>query len=351
MSHKCLDFVTWKALVFASLWVTSMMSFCAQVNAVERTGIYSIYDQAALQLLDISQNYAVVADGFEWAEGPLWFADEEFLLFSDIPANKIYRYDEKRGLTEFLTDSGFSNGLCRNGKGQLLMMQSRTRQVALLNQSPQAHSIDTKPDLNVLMRDYQGKRLNSPNDCAVHANGTLFFTDPPYGLAGQLNDPLKELSFQGIFRVTDNVTGDQNEITLVDDSLTFPNGIALSPDHKWLYVAVSDQHQPAWYRYRLSEQGDILAKELFYTPEQSTNEVGAPDGLKVHSNGWVFATGPGGIWIFNQNQQLLARIHLPGFTANLAFADNETLLYLTSDNELRKLRLQTNTTQSLIFSP
>ncbi|SES97536.1 SMP-30/gluconolactonase/LRE family protein [Thalassotalea agarivorans] len=292
--------------------------------------IYEIHDQSVLEILDTTANYDVIASGFAWAEGPLWVAKGNYLLFSDIPNNKVYKFSPEHGLSEYLSNSGYSNGLLLDNQGRLTLLQSRSRVVAQMNSD-----IDTpKDEFNVVAKSFQGKRFNSPNDGALHKNGSIYFTDPPYGLPKQLDDPSKELSFQGVYRLLPN-----GEITLLDSSLTFPNGIALSTKQNALFVAVSDKNQPIWYRYELDQQGDVTAKRVLYRPSQNDGEIGSPDGLKVHSTGIVFATGPGGIWVLSEQGKLLARIKLPGFNANLAFNENESMLYITADNELRQLKL------------
>lgn len=325
-----------------SLLLVCFLSLSLPIKAVEaltdqnkwpqQHGIYTLYSKKALTLIDTKAQLKTLASGFEWVEGPVWVKEGQYLLFSDIPTNTVYRYDSKNGLQTYLSNSGFSNGLRISHNNELLLMQSRSRLVSKMT----APLLMPKANFEILTNHYHGKRLNSPNDSALHRNGDLYFTDPPYGLAKQMADPAKELNFQGVYKLAHS-----GELTLIDDQLTFPNGIALSADNKWLYVAVSDEENPAWYRYQLNDKGRVITKELFYQPRDlAVNEIGAPDGLKVHSLGWIFATGPGGIWVFDTNKQLLAKIKMPGFTANLAFDTNEKTMYLTADNELRSLNLK-----------
>lgn len=298
----------------------------------QQQGIFTLYNEKALQLLDTKAELKTLATGFEWVEGPVWVKEGSYLLFSDIPNNSVYRYDDKNGLQTYIANSGFSNGLRVDQKGELLLMQSRSRVVAKMKSS----LTNPTDEYLVLASQFQGKKLNSPNDSAIHSNGDLYFTDPPYGLPKQLDDPEKELDFQGVYRLSKH-----GDLTLIDKTLTFPNGIALSPDDKWLYVAVSDEESPAWYRYSLDTNGNVTAKELFYKPNvNAEGEVGAPDGLKIHSSGWVFATGTGGVWVFDEDKTLLAHIKMPGFTANLTFDDKEKILFLTAHHELRSLALK-----------
>ncbi|MER2492735.1 SMP-30/gluconolactonase/LRE family protein [Catenovulum sediminis] len=302
-------------------------------------GIYQIYDDEALLYLDLEQSYEALANGFEWVEGPAWISANTaggeqggYLIFSDIPNNKIYQYHPKNGLAEYLMPSGFSNGLLINHQNELVIMQSRSRQVVKMY-APLNHPTT---EYNVLASHYRGKRLNSPNDSAIHKNGTIYFSDPPYGLPKQMDDPAKELDFQGVFQL--KPTG---ELKVLDDSISFPNGVAISPDNQFLYVAVSDPKAPKWYQFKLDKQGEAIEKKLFYKPKaRGTNDHGAPDGLKVHSSGVVFATGPEGVWLFNPDGKVLAKIKVPHFCANLAFDENEKNLYITAHKKLLRIKLR-----------
>ena len=321
-----------------ALFLCCFLSFEATSEPISKAqwpqqrGIFTLYSKKALALLDTKEKLQTLATGFEWVEGPVWVEEGNYLLFSDIPTNTVYRYDHKNGLQTYLSNSGFSNGLRISAKNELLLMQSRSRVVAKMK----APLTAPRADFETLANHYHGKLLNSPNDSALDANGNLYFTDPPYGLPKQMTDPAKALNFQGVYKLTAS-----GELSVIDDQLTFPNGIALSTNNKWLYVAVSDEKQPAWYRYQLDESGQLVGKELFYQPSNvSADVIGAPDGLKVHSSGWIFATAPGGVWVFDQDKHLLAKINMPGFTANLAFDAQEETMYLTADNELRSLNLK-----------
>ncbi|NVK26090.1 MAG: SMP-30/gluconolactonase/LRE family protein [Gammaproteobacteria bacterium] len=299
-------------------------------NELSKIGKFTIYDEQAHELLDANAELEVLASGFEWTEGPVWDTDNQRLLFVDIPNNNIHSYSPSSGLDVFLHPSNRANGLLIDHKRQLVMMQTGARAVSKL-----VSGLDSdKHTITQVVSHFQDKRLNSPNDVAQHKNGTLFFTDPPYGLAKQLNDPAKELDFQGVYRLSTD-----GELSLIDKELTFPNGIAISPDNKTLYVAVSDEASPAWYQYSLDEQGNVTDKSLLFKPAFKGIAHGVPDGLKVHSSGVVFATGPQGVWLFAADKRLLAHIAMPGFTANLAFNQDESAIYLTAHNELRRLKL------------
>ncbi|MBU2880821.1 SMP-30/gluconolactonase/LRE family protein [Psychrosphaera sp. B3R10] len=313
--------------------------FCNTINAqaselppvLMKQGAYTIYDKQALDLLDLGAKLEVLASGFEWTEGPVWDDKNKRLLFVDIPNNKIHSYSELQGVTDFLYPSGRVNGLLIDAEGTLVMMSTATRTVAKLKMTERVKASSVQH----IVSHYKGKRLNSPNDVALHRSGVLFFTDPPYGLPKRMDDPNKELDFQGVYRLSVD-----NKLSLIDDELTFPNGIAISPSQDKLYVAVSDDAEPAWYQYLLDAQGNVIDKSLLFKPKFLGIEHGTTDGLKVHSTGTVFATGPGGVWIFSSDKRLLAQIAMPGFTANLAFNGDESLIYLTAHKELRRLKLR-----------
>jgi len=184
---------------------------------------------------------------------------------------------------------------------------------------------------------YQGKRFNSPNDGAFDANGNLYFTDPPYGLPGQMSNPEKELSYQGVYCLRSS-----GEVVLLD-SLTRPNGIALSPDNAYLYVAVSDPAHAVWYQYDIAKAGVVKNKRIFYDQThlvEQPGQQGLPDGLKVNSKGYIFATGAGGVWIFNPTGKPLARIYTGQRTANCALAYGEKRLFMTADDFILSVALK-----------
>ncbi|WP_240919875.1 SMP-30/gluconolactonase/LRE family protein [Paraglaciecola sp. 20A4] len=252
-----------------------------------RIGVFDIFDPKVLSILDVNATINTVASGFEWVEGPVWSGEDDALLFSDIPAHKVYRYKVGQGVSEYIHHNGFSNGLLFNRQQQLILLQSRSRQVGMLLADSSVYSHTDMPvnqpevpikraavdlvknagsfnpnDYLVLANMYQGKKFNSPNDGVMsmkgQSKGTLYFTDPPCGLPKQLDDPAKELDFQGVYALSP--TG---ELTLLDKSLVYPNGIALSPDEKNLYVAASNPARAAWYRYSLDNYGQVQSRKLF----------------------------------------------------------------------------------------
>ncbi|WP_041713861.1 SMP-30/gluconolactonase/LRE family protein [Paraglaciecola sp. T6c] len=351
----------------------------ASQSAPIRMGAYEIFDPSVLSILDTSAKINTLATGFEWVEGPVWWEEDQALLFSDIPTHKVYRYKDGQGVSEFISHSGFSNGLLINAQNELVLMQSRSRQIAKWRGSliasgaeqaaPRAKSHKLKQpakaqkpherqqtfpadDYIILTRHYQGQMLNSPNDGVFKAQrstkhstegnskggvqGTLYFTDPPYGLPKQLDDPAKELDFQGVYALSP-----KGELTLLDKTLVYPNGIALAPDEKTLYVAASNPKKPAWYAYSIDDEGGVHNRKLFHqAPVQSDASHGLPDGLKVHRSGIVFATGPSGIWLFDPQGTLLAKVHMPSISANLAFNADQTRVFVTAHHQLLSFSLK-----------
>ena len=222
------------------------------------TGSIEILDSSLLPILKSSNKIEILADGFAWSEGPLWIADSSYLLFSDIPPNKVMRWDEKNGITTYLFPSGYtgsipragepgSNGLILDQQGRLVLCQHGDRKMVRMDAPLNLPS----PKFITLADKYQGKRLNSPNDAVYHSNGDLYFTDPPYGLLKNVNDSSKELPFQGVFRVKKDLTVD-----LLTKDLSRPNGIAFSRDEKKLYVANSDTNK-IWMVYDVTPDGGI----------------------------------------------------------------------------------------------
>lgn len=303
-----------------------------------------ILDDEALKLIDPNAEIKVMASGFTWTEGPLWVDAGNFLLFSDIPNNKVYKLDANGDTSLYLHPAGYtgiipredrpgSNGLTLNPSGELVLLQHGDRRVAKMSAGLDA----PKSDFVTLVDRYQGKRLNSPNDGVFDKTGNFYFTDPPYGLSSVEGDPAKELSFQGVYCLTP-----KGELLLLD-SLSRPNGITLSPDGTTLYVAVSDPQHAVWYQYDVQAPGQVNNKRLFYDVGHFAGKEGhqgMPDGMKVNKEGYMFATGPGGVWIFNQEAKPLARIYTGQLTSNCAFGHNEKQLFLTADDYILSVALK-----------
>jgi len=303
-----------------------------------------ILDDSALELIDPSAEIKVIGKGFTWTEGTLYIEDGDYLIFSDIPNNTVFKIDVNGTLSTYLKPSGFlgnaeygkepgSNGLLLNEKKELVLMQHGERRVAKMKSSLN----DPKPEYEAIANEFEGKRFNSPNDGVFDKAGNLYFTDPPYGLPKQMDDPSKELDFQGVYCL--RTTG---ELMLVD-KLTRPNGITLSPDENKLYVAVSDPEHAVWYRYDLTDIGKTENKKLFYDVSNlvgKEGQKGLPDGMKMHSSGHLFATGPGGLFIFDPDGKPIARIHTGQATANCAFSTDEKRLFLAADDFILEVELK-----------
>ena len=324
-----------KSLAFSLFLVITLSVYAEQheVKPLIKQGPYEIYNKKALQVLDLDAAIETLASGFDWLEGPVWVNDGQYLLFSDIPTHRVYRYQEGEGVQLYLAHSGYSNGLLLNQQNELVLLQSRSRQVVKMV----APLTSAKANYQQLVSKYKGQRLNSPNDGVFNRQGQLFFTDPPYGLAKQLDDPAKELNFQGVYSLTA-----AGQLQLLDKTLIYPNGIALSKDESTLYVAASNPQKPAWYQYKLHKDGTVINKTLLYQlPAVTSDSHGLPDGLKIHAaSGIIFATGPNGLWLFDEQGTLLARVRLPHISANLAFNAQQNRVYITAHQHLLALSLK-----------
>jgi gluconolactonase len=282
-----------------------------------------------------------LADGFAWAEGPAWRERGGYLVFSDVPGNTIHRWDEEGGLAVFLRPSGYTgatppgrelgtNGLAFDADGALVVADHGNRQVARLD--------ETSYTKTVLADRFQGRRLNSPNDLTFASNGDLYFTDPPYGLRGLDADSAKELDFNGVYRLTP-----AGVLTLLTRDVPFPNGIALSPDERTLYVSNSEATHAVWLAWDLAPDGTLSGRRILFdaTPLAEGGAPGVPDGIEVDEHGNLFTGGPGGILILSPEGRHLGTIATGQPTANCAFGDDGSSLYITSNHRLLRVRLQT----------
>ncbi len=308
-------------------------------------GFVEIFDDQALQYINKDTRISIRGEGFTWIEGPTWIEDGQYLIFSDIPNNKILKYDPKAGTSLYMANPGYntaesgtgggSNGLLINNQKQLVLMQQGARQISIMDAPTSA----PKHKFTKLVSHYGDKRLNSPNDLVQHSNGDIYFTDPTYGLNKTDPDRMQQLPFSGIYRLTE-----AGELTLLDDQLTFPNGIGLSPDEKTLYVAVSDAKDQHWVAYDVNTHGNVENKRRFYDANHlagTAGHKGGADGLAVHSSGVIFATGPGGVWLLTPEAKLLAIIRTGENTSNCALTTNEDYLFISADDYLMSVPLKT----------
>ncbi|WP_365973017.1 SMP-30/gluconolactonase/LRE family protein [Moorena sp. SIO4G3] len=260
-----------------------------------------------------------VAGGFKFTEGPVWHPDG-FLLFSDIPANTIYKWQPEQKNEIFRQPSGNANGNTLDRSGRLVTAEHSNRRLSL-----------TQKDGNIvtLASHYQGKRLNSPNDLAVKSDGSIYFTDPPYGIKSEQ----EELGFYGVYRLAPDGT-----LTLLVDDFVRPNGIVFSPDETKLYV--NDSQRGHIRVFDVKPDGMLENGKLFAELKPPSKE-GAADGMKVDIQGNVYSTGPGGVWIFDPSGNLLGIIEVPEAPANLAWGDSDyQTLYITARNSLYRIRLK-----------
>jgi gluconolactonase len=281
-----------------------------------------------------------IADDLLWSEGPLWDARTRTLLFSDIPRNRVMQWHHEKGVSVFLESSGYtgaapfqgrepgSNGLTFDPQGRLTLCQHGDRRVSRR---------EADGTLVPLATQYQGKRLNSPNDLVFDRQGALYFTDPPYGLPGTFDDPAKEIPFQGVYRVSKD-----GQLTLLTRELEAPNGLAFSPDYRTLYVANSQTGAPIWKAFPVNDDGSLGSSRVFFDSAKLYRQGdGVPDGLKVDVSGNLFATGPGGVLVISPDGKLLGRILTGVPTANVAWGEDRSTLFITANHRVLRLRTRT----------
>ena len=276
-----------------------------------------------------------VACGFEFTEGPVWTHDGA-LVFSSPNTNTIYRWSPDGVISVFRPKSGYtgvdigryhqpgSNGLTFDPEGRLTVCQHGNRRVIRVN----PHG-----DTTVLADTFEGRRLNSPNDLVYRSDGTLYFTDPPFGLPQVFDDPAKELPFSGVFRVRDGV------VSLVTDELEGPNGIAFSPDERTLYVGNWDPERKVVMAYDVDEAGDVSNGRVLHDMTDAAGED-AIDGIKVDVEGNLYVCGPGGIWLLSPAGEHLSTLRLPEAPHNLAWGDEDArTLYVTAETSVYRMRM------------
>lgn len=316
---------------------------CSTMKETKTTGSIERIDASINSIISETAQVEILAEGYDWSEGPVWIASQKMLLFSDVPKNTVYKWTEEKGAEVYLTPSGYtgsepsqrkepgSNGLALDAEGYLVLCQHGDRRVARMD----SFLNNPAPAFVTLVDNYEGKLLNSPNDVVFRSNGDFFFTDPPYGLPTQReDDPMKEIPFQGVYKVSTD-----GQVTLLVDSITRPNGIALTPDEKTLIVANSDPQKPIWYAFDLTENDSLVNQRIFYDAT-GEKEGGLPDGFKIDKQGNVFASGPGGVWIFSKEGKVLGKIKLPANTSNCALADDDKTLYITCDMYLLRVKMR-----------
>jgi gluconolactonase len=281
-----------------------------------------------------------LAEGFGWAEGPLWIENGRYLLFTDVPGNRMWKWSASGGLEKFLDPSGAvdpdpavwreagANGLALLDAGTILLADTGNRAIQTLD-------LATKRKTAVATH-VDGKKFSSPNDVVRASSGVLFFTDPPYGFKHFDAAPEKEIPFNGVYRRAPDGT-----VSVIEKGLHRPNGVALSPDERVLYVTQSDPARAIIIAYALDEDGVVTGSRLLHDLTDLVSEAspGLPDGLAVAADGTLFATGPGGVLVLSKEGKRLGRIRNGKPTANCKFGDDGRTLYLTSHDMLARIRL------------
>ena len=300
-----------------------------------------VLDESLNTIIPPGAKIEKVADGFSFTEGPVWHPDG-YLLFSDPNTNTIYRYNPpNHNVTVYMSHSGYtgpdigeygqpgSNGLTIDKEGRLIIDQHGNRRVI---------RIEKKGPVTVLADKIDGKKFNSPNDIVYKSDGTVYFTDPPYGLPAFFDDKRKELGYSGVFMIRDG------KVQVVSKDLGGPNGIAFSPDEKYLYVTNWDirdiHHTKTLWRYEVNTDGTLKSGKIFFDWNFTEDEE-ALDGIKVDKQGNLFVSAPGGVWILSANGKLLGKIVTPERPANMAWGDDGKTLYLTAHSSLYKIRVNT----------
>ena len=300
----------------------------------------TVFDDSVLSIISKNVKIEILADSFVIAEGPLWDSKKNRLIFTDVWQNKIFTWDENNGVNDYISPSGstgyapsFSdggvgaNGLALDKNGNIILCQHGDRRLAF------ASNVSSKnPKFKTIVDNFKGKRFNSPNDLAISRNGDIYFTDPPYGFKN-FSDKYREISFNGVYKYS--ITG---EVFLISKEMSRPNGIALSLDEKYIYVNNSDpENDPKILRFKTS---NFEEKLFFDGAELSKKYPGGFDGLKVHSSGNIFTTGPNGILIISPKGKLLAMINYGKKVTNCNFDDKEEYLYVTGFDDISRIKLK-----------
>jgi len=350
MRHTCLQVLT-------GLFLTGVVMAAAQTAKFEKVGSIERLDPAVDAILPADAAIEKIGDDCKWTEGPIWVRGG-YLLFADIPNNCIMKWTPDGRLSVFMQPSGYtgaepfkgiepgSNGMTMDARGRVTVAGHAARNVWRF-ESLKSSAPHSGYKVTVLADKYQGKRLNSPNDLVYKSDGSLYFTDPPYGLETQAdNDPKKELTFNGVFRVRDAVSHppgaapDPGTVDLLISDLTRPNGIAFSPDEKVLYIAVSDPQRKVWMRYDVRPDGTVTNGKVLLDSTSSPGE-GGPDGIKVDRKGNIYGAGPGGVWIFTPEGKHLATLRIGEKVANCNWGDADAkTLYVTASTSVYRIRMK-----------
>ncbi len=292
------------------------------------------------QLVPKDARLEKIADGFTWVEGPVWNKQGKYLLFSDIPANTVYQWKQGEGTKVYLRNSGYSgltpfagkepgsNGLTFDANGQLVLCRHGDRQIGRLEHNGNIATVADR---------YDGYRINSPNDLVLKSDGNLYFTDPPFGLAGVFDDPNKA-PVQGVYRVAKDGT-----VTRLITDIKAPNGIAFSPDELILYVSDVDPKRAAWLAYDVNPDGTVTNGRVFFDATRWTKDpFFGPDGFKLDRQGNLFGARPGGLNVIAPDGTLLGTIEIGQPTSNVAWGEDGSTLFITGGSSVYRLRLSTS---------
>lgn len=301
-------------------------------------------DPALDRLIAPDTRIEIVAHGFDWSDGPVWVKDGGFLLFSDVPQNIVVRWKDGEGARPWLKPSGYTGREARGGdkgcsallidsEGRLVLCQHGDRCIVRMD-APLSAPV---PAFVAVADGYEGARFNGPHDAVFHSQGDLYFTDPPFGLSKPLEDSARELPCDGVFR-RHRIGG----VTLLTDEMTRPNGVAFSPDEQTLYVSQSDPDAPIWRAFDVRADGALgSSRVLFDAGALPKHRRGTPGGMKIDTDGHLFAAGPGGVLILTPDGRHLGTILTGQATTNCAFGDDGRSLYITADMYLMRVRLTT----------
>jgi gluconolactonase len=323
----------------------------ADSSAVASSAVVERFDPALDTIIPSQARLEKVATGFTWTEGPVWIRSG-YLMFADIPSNSIRQWTPGAGVSIFMQPSGYkgaapyggpepgSNGMTLDRAGRLTVAGHAQQNVWRLER------LDSKAPITILADTYQGKRLNSPNDLVYKSDGSLYFTDPPYGLRTQKDDdPAKQLQVNGVYRIPNaaaqkpGARPSRAQLQLLIKDLPRPNGIVFSPDEKYLYVNNSEPKK-FWMRYTVKADGTLTDGRLF-SDATSDTRPGAPDGMKVDQRGNLYSAGPGGIWIFSPAGKHLGTIDFPEKVANVAWGGSDyKTLYVTASSSIYRIPLK-----------
>lgn len=331
--------ITRRSALAALAAFSGIALFPTAAASARRAGIIRL-DPGLDRLISASAEVETLSRDHRWTEGPLWVPTGNYLLFSDVPGNVIYRWSRAGGVTPFLSPSGLqdrvppgireagANGLALDRQGHLLLADSGSRALVRIDLATRRRT--------VLVDRFEGRRFNSPNDLVVARSGAIYFTDPTYGLEGGDGSPLRELDFAGLYRLADD-----GALVVLDRAQRKPNGVGLSPDERTLYLSLSDDDRPEILAYALDAEGFPTNVRVFrdMRREQAAGLPGAPDGMDIAADGHVFASGPGGIHVLTPEGVLLGIISTGTPIANACIGEGGRSLFLTASGKLCRVPL------------